>query len=420
MDIRTVPSQNAPDFVESSHSASPADPAPGLEVSAGQAAPLQTDAAPSGDREAAVLGAKCVGAPWFCDAAVFARQGVPSIALGPGSIAQAHTEDEWIDIAEFERGVRFFRGLFLRRLKAHGAAPVERALVGSGPQPYLPHPFSFQPMSAQKTAITPRRDEDFPEWYQQVVRAADLAENSDVRGCMVIKPWGYAHLGEHAARARRHVQGDRARERVLPAVHPAELIWRRKPSTSRASRRNARWSRITGSKPAPKAGCVPRRGELEEPLVVRPTRETIIGATLREVGAELSRPADPDQPMGERRALGAAARACSCARRSSSGRKGHTAHETRRRRAKRRCRCSTSTQTFASDYLALPVIHGREEAGERFPARSDALHRGDGAGSQGDPGRHLALPRAELRQGQRHQVPRARTSRSTPGRRAGA
>ena len=42
-----------------------------------------------------------------------------------------------------------------------------------------------------KTAITPRRDEDFPEWYQQVIRAAELAEPSDVRGCMVIRPWGY-------------------------------------------------------------------------------------------------------------------------------------------------------------------------------------------------------------------------------------
>jgi len=42
-----------------------------------------------------------------------------------------------------------------------------------------------------QSAISPRRDEDFPEWYQQVVRAADLAENSEVRGCMVIKPWGY-------------------------------------------------------------------------------------------------------------------------------------------------------------------------------------------------------------------------------------
>ena len=42
-----------------------------------------------------------------------------------------------------------------------------------------------------KNAISPTRAEDYPEWYQQVVRAADLAENSPVRGCMVIKPWGY-------------------------------------------------------------------------------------------------------------------------------------------------------------------------------------------------------------------------------------
>ena len=44
----------------------------------------------------------------------------------------------------------------------------------------------------QKTAITPVRADDYPEWYQQVVRSAELAEASAVRGCMVIKPWGYA------------------------------------------------------------------------------------------------------------------------------------------------------------------------------------------------------------------------------------
>ena len=59
--------------------------------------------------------------------------------------------------------------------------------------------------TVKKTAITPRRDEDFPEWYQQVIRAAELAEPSDVRGCMVIRPWGYGHLGKHAAAAGRHV-----------------------------------------------------------------------------------------------------------------------------------------------------------------------------------------------------------------------
>ncbi|HYQ84518.1 MAG TPA: proline--tRNA ligase, partial [Rubrobacter sp.] len=43
----------------------------------------------------------------------------------------------------------------------------------------------------ETTAITPTRAEDYAEWYQQIIRAADLAENSPVRGCMVIKPWGY-------------------------------------------------------------------------------------------------------------------------------------------------------------------------------------------------------------------------------------
>ncbi len=43
-----------------------------------------------------------------------------------------------------------------------------------------------------KTAINPRRTENYSSWYQEVVKAADMAESSDVRGCMVIKPWGYA------------------------------------------------------------------------------------------------------------------------------------------------------------------------------------------------------------------------------------
>ena len=46
-------------------------------------------------------------------------------------------------------------------------------------------------MAKPRNAISPTREEDYPEWYQQVVKAADLAENTPVRGCMVIKPWGY-------------------------------------------------------------------------------------------------------------------------------------------------------------------------------------------------------------------------------------
>ena len=49
-------------------------------------------------------------------------------------------------------------------------------------------------MNKQKvrTAITPTREENYSEWYQAVLKVADLAEHSAVRGCMVIKPWGYA------------------------------------------------------------------------------------------------------------------------------------------------------------------------------------------------------------------------------------
>ena len=45
--------------------------------------------------------------------------------------------------------------------------------------------------SKPQSAITPTREQDYPEWYQQVIKAADLAENSPVRGSMFIKPWGY-------------------------------------------------------------------------------------------------------------------------------------------------------------------------------------------------------------------------------------
>ncbi|MCE9519273.1 MAG: M20 family metallopeptidase [Verrucomicrobia bacterium] len=53
-------------------------------------------------------GAALTGAPWFCDAAFLAEAGVPAIALGPGSIAQAHTKDEWIDVRELEMGAEFW------------------------------------------------------------------------------------------------------------------------------------------------------------------------------------------------------------------------------------------------------------------------------------------------------------------------
>jgi len=55
-------------------------------------------------------GAQCVSAPWFCDAAVFSAERIPAIAAGPGNIAQAHTEDEWLRVEDLELGVERLRG----------------------------------------------------------------------------------------------------------------------------------------------------------------------------------------------------------------------------------------------------------------------------------------------------------------------
>ena len=126
------------------------------------------------------------------------------------------------------------------------------------------------------TAITPTRAQDYPEWYQQVVRAADLAEQSPVRGCMVIKPHGYAiwermqkildgmfkatgHVNayfplfiplSYLEQEAKHVEGF-AKECAVVTHHRLEL--------------------------GPDGKLIPT-GKLEEPLVVRPTSETIIGA----------------------------------------------------------------------------------------------------------------------------------------------
>jgi acetylornithine deacetylase/succinyl-diaminopimelate desuccinylase-like protein len=76
-------------------------------------APLYTDSAHPIIGKFTSLGSRLIGASWFCDAAFFSREGTPAIAIGPGSIAQAHTADEFIEVTELERGAEFFAN-FLR------------------------------------------------------------------------------------------------------------------------------------------------------------------------------------------------------------------------------------------------------------------------------------------------------------------
>ena len=108
VDMRLVPAHYCPALIDD-FTARLRRIVPDVECSAEPAPPLQTDPSHPLIAKLDMCGAKPVGAPWFCDACFFAERGMPAIALGPGSIAQAHTEDEWIAVAELERGVEFFR-----------------------------------------------------------------------------------------------------------------------------------------------------------------------------------------------------------------------------------------------------------------------------------------------------------------------
>ena len=114
VDLRLVPAQFTPDFAEKLAARLRAV-CPDLALDLSPAPPLYTDPAHPLIALLGECGAKPVGAPWFCDACFFAERGMPAVALGPGSIAQAHTRDEFIAVADLEKGVEFFRD-FLGKL----------------------------------------------------------------------------------------------------------------------------------------------------------------------------------------------------------------------------------------------------------------------------------------------------------------
>jgi acetylornithine deacetylase/succinyl-diaminopimelate desuccinylase-like protein len=111
IDIRLVPDTEPLSVVELLRQVSV-----GLELSYQSSPPLFSNLSHALIQQLSSLGATPVGAPWFCDAAVFSAKGMPSVALGPGSITQAHTEDEWIKITDLEAGADFFER-FLRSLR---------------------------------------------------------------------------------------------------------------------------------------------------------------------------------------------------------------------------------------------------------------------------------------------------------------
>jgi prolyl-tRNA synthetase len=221
-----------------------------------------------------------------------------------------------------------------------------------------------------KTAITPRRDEDFPEWYQQVIRAAELAESSDVRGCMVIRPWGFGIWENMQRQLDVMFRATGHRNAYFPLFIPLSFFAREAEHVEGFAKECAV---VTHTRLAvDEKGEMKPASPLSEPLVVRPTSETIIGASYakwvqsyRDLPILINQWANVVRwEMRPRLFL-----------RTSEflWQEGHTVHENE---AEARAETEQMLQvyaTFARDHLAVPVFSGEKSASERFPGAVETL-----------------------------------------------
>jgi len=216
----------------------------------------------------------------------------------------------------------------------------------------------------EKTAITPTRAEDYPEWYQQVVKASELAENSPVRGCMVIKPWGYALWENIRTILDRMFKETGVKNAYFPLFIPKRFLEKEAEHVEGFAKECAVVTHHRLEEAA-EGGLAPA-GLLDEPLVVRPTSETIIGESFsRWVSSYRDLPLLINQwanvvrwEMRTRIFL-----------RTSEflWQEGHTAHATEAEAMTRTLQMLDIYENLAENYLAIPVIKGEKTESERFP-----------------------------------------------------
>jgi prolyl-tRNA synthetase len=212
-------------------------------------------------------------------------------------------------------------------------------------------------------AISPTRGEDYPEWYQQVIKAADLAENSPVRGCMVIKPWGYG-IWEKVQRALdERIKATGHQNAYFPLFIPLSFLEKEASHVEGFAKECAV---VTHHRLEARAGKLVPTGELEEPLVVRPTSETIIGAAFskwvqsyRDLPLLINQWANVVRwEMRTRLFLRTA---------EFLWQEGHTVHESEADAVKETLKMLEVYREVVEGTLAIPVIMGSKTAAERFP-----------------------------------------------------
>jgi len=221
-----------------------------------------------------------------------------------------------------------------------------------------------------KTAITPRREEDFPEWYQQVIRAAELAEPSDVRGCMVIRPWGYGIWENMQRQLDAMFRATGHRNAYFPLFIPLSYFAKEAEHVEGFAKECAV---VTHSRlEADTDGKLRPASALTEPLVVRPTSETIIGASYakwvqsyRDLPILINQWANVVRwEMRPRLFLRTT---------EFLWQEGHTVHETEAEARAEARLILDLYERFVRDHLAVPVLTGAKSESERFPGAVQTL-----------------------------------------------
>src|SRR5216110_642312 len=223
---------------------------------------------------------------------------------------------------------------------------------------------------AEKTAISPTREQDFPEWYQQVIRAAELAEPSDVRGCMVIRPWGFGIWENMQRQLDAMFRATGHRNAYFPLFIPLSYFAKEAEHVEGFAKECAI---VTHSRLEVDAeGKMKPSSPLTEPLVVRPTSETIIGASYAKwVQSYRDLPILLNQW-------------CNVVRWEMRPRlflrtteflwqEGHTVHETEAEAREETLRMLDVYEKFVRDSCAIPVFHGEKSEGEKFPGAIQTL-----------------------------------------------
>jgi prolyl-tRNA synthetase len=221
-----------------------------------------------------------------------------------------------------------------------------------------------------KTAISPRREEDFPEWYQQVIRAAELAEPSDVRGCMVIRPWGYGVWENMQRQLDAMFRETGHRNAYFPLFIPLSYFAKEAEHVEGFAKECAV---VTHSRlEAGADGKLKPASALTEPLVVRPTSETIIGASYakwvqsyRDLPILINQWANVVRwEMRPRLFLRTT---------EFLWQEGHTVHETEAQARAETRLILDLYQRFVQEHLAVPVFTGAKSESEKFPGAVETL-----------------------------------------------